>query len=444
LQTREGNPSRDASFFRYFHRDEAIMWVILTTILITLIVVVLILNIHTPEKEIKHQVDHCHPVSDPQFRREMGALLGPGIVPGNRATALLNGDQIFPDMLAAIAAARQTITFETYIYWSGDVGTRFAEALIERARQGVRVHVMLDWLGSEKIDHELIQRMKQASIEVERYHPLRWYNVGRINNRTHRKVLVIDGRTGFTGGVGIADQWRGHAQDPDHWRDMHFRVEGPVVGQMQAAFLDNWIKTTGNVLHGDPYFPDLDEVGESPMQFFLSSPSGGSASMRLMYLTAITAAEHTIDIAAAYFIPDRLMTEELVKAIRRGVKVRVLIPDRYTDSTVVRISSKAEWGRLLEGGVSISTYQPTMMHTKMLIFDRFMVSVGSTNFDTRSFELNDEASLNVYDEDFAAQMTAVFEADLKSAKPYSLEQWRARSFVERAAETILLPIRGQL
>jgi cardiolipin synthase len=420
------------------------MWAIVLTVLITLAVVIFLLNVHTPEKEIKHQVEHCHDVWDVRFRREMSALLGPAIVGGNRIEALHNGEQIFPAMLQAIQAARQTVTFETYIYWSGEVGSRFTDALVERARAGVRVHVMLDWLGSDKIDRGLIQRMKDAQVEVERYHPLRWYNIGRINNRTHRKVLTIDGRVGFTGGVGVADQWRGHAQDAAHWRDMHFRVEGPVVGQMQAAFLDNWIKTTGNVLHGDGYFPELQEVGPSPMQFFLSSPAGGSGSMRLMYLAAITAAARSIDITAAYFIPDSLMTAELVKARGRGVRIRVLVPDKHTDSKVVRIISKKEWGPLLEAGVEISTYEPTMLHAKMLIFDGFMVSVGSTNFDTRSFELNDEASLNVYDAEFAQHMTAVFETDLQSSVGYSLKQWRARSWLERVAEAALLPIRAQL
>lgn len=420
------------------------MWTIALTALATLGVVLIVINLHTPEKEIRHQVDHCHDIADPQFRREMGALLGPAIVGGNRIEALQNGDEIFPSMLAAISGARRSITFETYIYWSGETGTRFAHALIERSRAGVSVHVMLDWLGSEKIDGELIRSMRGAGVDVERYHPLRWFNAARINNRTHRKVLVCDGKVGFTGGVGIADQWRGSAQDPDHWRDMHFRVEGPVVGQMQAAFLDNWIKTTGNVLHGDSYFPDLEEPGDSQMQLFISSPSGGSASMRLMYLTAITAAARSIDIAAAYFIPDRLMTEELLKATGRGVRIRVLVPDRHTDSEVVRIMAKREWGGLLSGGVEIHQYEPTMLHTKMLIFDQFMVSVGSTNFDSRSFELNDEASLNVYDRDFAREMTAVFEADLQHSRQYDLQAWRRRGLRERAAELVILPIRAQL
>jgi cardiolipin synthase len=416
----------------------------ISLILLTLLVVVLALNFHTPEKEIQHQVEHDHGIRDPQFRREMGALLGPAVIPGNAIHALQNGDEIFPAMLAAIGAARRSITFETYIYWSGRVGEQFANALCERAENGVRVHLMLDWLGSQKIDHGLIRAMKRAGIQIVRYHALHWYTIGRINNRTHRKVLTIDGTLGFTGGVGIADQWSGHAQDPAHWRDIHFRIEGPVVGQMQAAFLDNWIKTTGNVLHGDDYFPDLDTVGDMDMQFFMSSPAGGSSSMRLMYLTAITAADRSIDIAAAYFIPDRLMTEELVKARKRGVRIRILVPDRHTDSQLVRIIARREWGPLLSSGAQVYEFEPTMLHTKMLIFDEFMVSVGSTNFDTRSFELNDEASLNVYDAEFAARMTQVFEGDLQRATPYGLEQWKQRPVVQRAAEVVLLPIRGQL
>ena len=421
------------------------MWTVIVIVaLVAALATVIATNFHKPEKSIRFPVEHCHAVRDPQFRLEMDAMLGPNVLEGNRITALQNGDEIFPAMLAAIRSATRTITFETYIYWSGKVGSQFADALIERARAGVQVHVMLDWVGSKRIDEKLIDRMKAVGIQVVRYHALRWYSVARLNNRTHRKVLIIDGQVGFTGGVGIADQWSGHAQDPDHWRDVHFRVEGPVVGQMQAAFLDNWIKTTGNVLHGDGYFPNLRVSGALDMQLFISSPSGGSASMRLMYLAAITAAERSIDIAAAYFIPDRLMTEELVKVRKRGVRIRVLVPDKYTDSKVVRIVSRREWGPLLESGVEIYEFEPTMLHTKMLIFDGFMVSVGSTNFDTRSFELNDEASLNVYDSAFAADMTRLFESDLARATRYRFENWRSRPLTQKLAEEILLPLRAQL
>jgi cardiolipin synthase len=374
----------------------------------------------------------------------MGTLLGPAILSGSQVMALQNGDEIFPAMLAAIRVAQRTITFETYIYWSGDVGEQFASALIERAGAGVSVHVMLDWVGCAKMSRELMARMRDAGIEIQRYHALRWFSLGRLNNRTHRKVLIVDGVTGFTGGVGIADQWRGHAQDPHHWRDMHFKAEGLIVAQMQAAFMDNWIKTTGCVLHGDGYFPPLTPVGDQQMQMFTSSPDGGMDSMRLMYLLAITAAERSIDIEAAYFIPDDLMIRELESARGRGVKIRVLVPDKNLDSETVRRASKRAWGRLLKKGIEIYVYEPTMLHCKMLIFDDFMVSVGSTNFDMRSFELNDEASLNVYDAPFARQMGAVFERDLKSSTRYTYQDWQSRSWGQQFAELVLLPIRSQL
>jgi cardiolipin synthase len=418
--------------------------IIVCSVLGTLIIVIVALNFRTPEKEPQHKVERFYDTYDPQFRREMGVLLGPAIVPGNRIQALQNGDEIFPAMLEAIAGARRTITFETYIYWSGDIGEKFAKALIERARAGVQVHVMLDWIGCDKMSHELVTEMQRGGVEIERYHAVTWYSLGRLNNRTHRKVLIIDGSTSFTGGVGIADQWLGHAQDADHWRDMHFKVTGPVAAQMQTAFLDNWIKTTGHVLHGDGYFPDIEAKGSQEMQMFISSPEGGSDSMRLMYLTAITAAKRSIDMEAAYFVPDRLMIRELIAARGRGVCIRILVPGRDIDSKVVGIASKREWGPLLDHGVEIYVYQPTMLHCKMLIFDEYMVSVGSTNFDMRSFELNDEASLNVYDEHFAHEMTEVFLQDLNAATRYTPEHWRRRSWREKLAEIVVNPIRSQL
>jgi cardiolipin synthase A/B len=420
------------------------MWSIAATIALTLVVVVLVINFHTPEKKIQHQVQHLYGVIDPQFEREMGTLLGPAILPGNRIIALQNGDEIFPAMLKAIRAAQQTIDFETYIYWSGQTGEEFAQALIERARAGIKVHLMLDWLGSEKMAPRLVSQMQGAGVEIERYHALHWYSLGKLNNRTHRKVLIVDGTIGFTGGVGIADQWSGHAQDPDHWRDMHFQIEGPVVAQFQAAFLDNWIKTTGRVLTGDTYFPPVPPAGDLKMHIFMSSPAGGSESMRLMYLMAITAAEESIDIEAAYFIPDTLMSRELIKARGRGVRVRILLPDKHIDSETVRVATKRAWGPLLKSGVEIHEYEPTMLHCKMLIFDHYMVSVGSTNFDMRSFELNDEASLNIYDAPFAQQMTQVFVEDLRSSVPYDFIKWQQRPWLEKIAEIVLIPIKSQL
>src|SRR5580700_6421438 len=409
----------------------ALFWTIAATITLTLAFVVVVINFHTPEEKIEHQIKHLYNATDPQFEREMSTLLGPAILPGNNITALQNGDEIFPAMLKAIREAKSTIDFETYIYWSGRTGEQFAQALVERSRAGIKVHLMLDWLGSEKMAPQLLSQMQDAGVEIERYHALHWYSLGELNNRTHRKVLIVDGRIGFTGGVGIADEWTGHTQDPNHWRDMHFQIEGPVDAQFQAAFLDKWIKATGRVLNGEIYFPQLAPAGGLKMHMFISSPAGGSESMRLMYLMAITAAERSLDIEAAYFIPDELMSRELIKAQSRGVRIRILLPDKHIDSETVRIATKRAWGPLLNSGVEIHEYDPTMLHCKMLIFDHYMVSVGSTNFDMRSFELNDEASLNIYDAGFANRMTEVFEADLKASTPYDYQQWQHRPWLEK-------------
>lgn len=417
---------------------------IVIAVILTLVATVVAMNFATPEKKLERRVAHRYAVRDPQFRREMSVMLGPGLLSGNHVDDLQNGDEIFPAMLDAIRAAERSITFETYIYWSGEVGRQFADALSERARAGVEVSVLIDWLGSVKMDDALLQQMKDAGAEVEKYRPLKWYNLGRINNRTHRKILVIDGKLGFTGGVGIADQWNGHAQDAEHWRDMHFRVAGPVVAQFQAAFNDNWIKSTGRVLNGPDHFPAIETAGGMDAHMFVASPAGGSESMHLMYLMVIAAATESLDLQAAYFVPDALIIRALLDACRRGVRVRVLLPGRHIDSDTVRVASKAHWGELLAGGVEIYEYQPTMMHNKMLIADRAMVSVGSTNFDVRSFRLNDEASMNVYDPAFALRMSEVFEGDIAPAKRYTLDMWRARPLREKVLEAVVLPFKSQL
>ncbi len=418
------------------------MWIVLSIVL-ALVVALVYVNLSAGEKKVTHPIEHLYAVEDPEFRRAMGMLLGPDIVHGNRATALVNGDEIFPAMLEAIRGARSTVLFETFIYWEGEIGETFAEALAERARAGVKVHVLLDWVGSIQVNRGLLQRMKDAGVEAHMFHPLRWYNLGRINNRTHRKLLIVDGRIGFTGGVGIAPPWCGHAQDPEHWRDCHFRIEGPVVAQMQSVMLSNWSKTTGYILHGNEYFPPLAPVGDQDAQMFHSSPSGGSDSMQLMYLIAITAATRTIDMASAYFVPDSMARVALAAALKRGVRVRVITPGRRTDQKAVRRASRALWGELLEAGAEIHEYQPTMYHCKMMIVDGLLTSVGSTNFDPRSFHLNDEANLNVYDAGFAARLTEVFEEDLKHSKRITLQDWQQRPWTEKALEhatALLAPI----
>ncbi len=419
-------------------------WSIVVTALVTGLLIVVGMNFVLPEKRIERHVERRYGVADPQFQREMGVLMGPVIVAGTRVADLQNGVAIFPAMLEAIRAAKATINFETYIYWSGTVGKAFADALSERARAGVAVSVILDWAGSVKMEQALLDELARAGVRVERYRPLHWYNLGRMNNRTHRKLLIVDGRVAFTGGVGVADHWQGDGGDPDHWRDMHFRLEGPVVAQFQAAFNDNWIKISGQVLNGDTNFPKLEAAGPQAAHLFIASPAGGSDSMHLMYLLALAAAERTIDLEASYFVPDELIAQALDAARQRGVRVRILVPGAHIDSDAVRLASKASWGRLLQAGATIYEYQPTMLHCKLLIVDGEMVSVGSTNFDPRSFRLNDEASLNVYDTAFGARMTEVFEHDIRDAVAYTYDRWNARPLREKLMERLIWPLRSQL
>lgn len=417
---------------------------VLTTLVVTVAATLLVLNFVTGEKKVERVVAQRYRIDDPQFLRSMGVLLGPALLQGNRMQVLSNGDEIFPSMLAAIHSAQKTITFETFIYWKGDIGKAFADALSERARAGVRVHVLLDWVGSAEMDDGYLDEMKSAGVRIEHYHPLRWYNLARMNNRTHRKLLVVDGSVGFTGGVGIAPQWEGHAQDADHWRDLHYRVEGPVVAQMQAAFMDNWMKTSGAVLHGADYFPPLEAAGPHLAQMFKSSPSEGSESMRLMYLMAIHAADRSLRIANAYFVPDDLTVKALVDAVERGVEVQILVPGTKIDQKLVRRASRARWGKLLQAGVRIYEYQPTMLHTKLMVVDDLWVSVGSTNFDNRSFRLNDEANLNVYDREFAVAQSALFAGDLEQAKPTNYAGWKRRPWQEKLLEKAAELFRSQL
>jgi cardiolipin synthase A/B len=420
------------------------LWIVAGTVLCTIAAVLLAVNLSSGEKKIEQHIERLYSLDDPRFHDELGVLLGPQFLPGNRHRVLLNGDQIFPPMLAAIRAAKTSITFETYIYWSGAIGREFADALIERARAGVKVHVLLDWVGSAKVEEGFIERMTAAGVQIRKFHPPHWSHLGRMNNRTHRKLLVADGRLAFTGGVGIAPPWTGHAQDPEHWRDTHFEIEGPVVAQIQSVFIDNWIKVTGDVLHGPAYFPALAPAGNALSQMFSSSPSGGSESMQLMYLMSITAASRSIDLSAAYFVPDELASKALVAAMQRGVKLRIVVPGEHIDSETVRSASRARWGPLLEAGALIAEYAPTMYHCKVMIVDGLLVSVGSTNFDNRSFRLNDEATLNIIDAAFAKQQTAIFAADLALSRPVSHAAWLARPWREKLAERFASLIGNQL
>jgi cardiolipin synthase len=289
-----------------------------------------------------------------------------------------------------------------------------------------------------------LEDLKAAGVEVELYHPLHWYNLTRINNRTHRKLLVVDGRIGFTGGVGIADQWLGQAESKDHWRDSHYQIEGPAVAQMQAAFIDNWIKARAQVLLGQDYFPELTPTGDSLAQVFKSSLGGGSESVRLMYLLSIASATRSICLQAAYFVPDELAIETLVSARKRGVKIEIIVPGPVMDARLVQRASRSLWGALLDAGVDIYEYQPTMYHCKVLIVDDAWVSVGSTNFDDRSFRLNDEANLNVYDATFAGEQGKAFERDKGESRLMTRAEFKNRSAIGKLFDSLAGIFRRQL
>ena len=373
-------------------------------------------------KKISEPVAQMSAIRGPEFRQETSTLLGQGYVPGNNIVTLVNGDEIFPAMLQAIRSAKRTINFETYVFWDSDIGKAFADALAERAAAGVQVHAVLDAQGTHKMGLENVSRMRRAGVDVQKYHTAFWWDLRRYNNRTHRKLLIVDGKVGFIGGVGIAREWEGNAESPEHWRDNHYRVTGPVVAQLQAIFMENWLKTRGTLLNGPDYFPPLTPTGPYLAQAFASSPQYGNIGVHLLYLLTIASARNNLRIENAYFLPDKMTRDELIAAAKRGVNVEIVVPGKYIDQKLVRRASQHYWPELLCAGVKLYEYEPTMVHVKLMIVDDLFVSVGSANFDNRSIRLNDEANLNVLSRKFAAEQTHLFELDKANSQPASLDK----------------------
>ena len=419
------------------------LWLVIGAMVAALVGVVL-LNVWPQEKQLQRRLEHVSAVDSGQFRREIGTLLGAPLTEGNAVTDLQNGEQIFPAMLADIRAAQRSINMETYIYWSGEVSKRFVAALTERARAGVKVHVLADWLGSTRMKPEVIQQLRAGGVRFEFFHPLHWYSLNRINNRTHRKLLVVDGTVAYNGGVGIADEWDGNGLQADHWRDIQFRVQGPAAAQMQAIFADNWMTTTGQALLGPDYYPPTPHAGNIAMQAFASSPDGGSVNMQLLYLMAINGARRSIDLEAAYFVPDEMTLTALLDALRRGVRVRLVVPGPHVDSRVVRNASQQSWGAMLRAGARMYRYQPALFHNKLMVVDRYLTIGGSANFDNRSFQLNDESNINVHDRAFAGHMVEVIEADIARSRELTLEQWQRRPWTQRAFDWLSAQAADQL
>lgn len=383
-------------------------------------------------------------LGEPSFFPTVEAYTAAPIVAGNRVEFLLNGEEIFPALIEAIQSARKTITYAQYFYEDGPVSRDIAVALGERCLAGVGVNVLLDAFGSLGIPTEYVDTMRRLGCHVEFFRPLGPLAWHRANNRNHRRILVVDGRLGWTGGSGVSRKWMGNGRTEDHWRDTDVRVEGPIVEYLQGAFADNWLEATGIVLGGDAYFPrPLPAVGTVNAQIVRSSPAGGSAAMYTTFLLAMSAARRSIYIANPYLVPDDRMADALLAAVKRGVKVVVLAPGTI-DHNIVRQASRGKWGRMLRGGVQIYEYLPALLHAKMMVIDGVWATVGSTNLDNRSFALNDELNLIVYDAPTAQRLETILKEDLTYARQVDYRRWRARGFIDRLMELLSTPFRDQL
>jgi len=395
--------------------------------------------------EVSYDLRHSFGVRDPAFLPSTQAFDRPSWSHGNRVTLLRNGIEVFPAMLDAISAAKKSVHMEMYIFWSEGIGERFRDALAERASRGVEVRLLLDGVGSPKhLKRTDVEMLRRAGCRVEFFRPVRPWMLDVINRRTHRRILVVDGALGFTGGVGIADIWEGDADSPEHWRDTMARIEGPVVAQMQSAFEDNWSEVTGEILVGDRYFPQAVTAGDVLASVVPSNPRPSSSASQTLYSVAISAAERRISIANSYFVPNDTSLALLLAASRRGVNVRILVPGKINDVPVTKAGARSRFGDLLRAGAKIYEYQPTMMHAKTMVVDDLFATVGSTNFDNRSFRYNDEIELAIYDAKVAGRLEEMFEADLTKSRPYTYEQWVNRSIWNRFTEWLLLPVRSQL
>jgi len=375
------------------------------------------------------------------------ALPSSQMTAGNKIDILENGVGIFPPMLQAIASAQKTVDFEAYIFWTGEVGSRFRDAFVERANHGVQVRVLLDAVGSpgRKLKKDDVDAMKAAGVRLEFFHSKKPWKIWTVNHRNHRRVLVVDGKVGFTGGVGFADEWAGNADSGEHWRDTQIRLEGPAVRGLQRAFQENWSEATREALVGEEFFPALPAAGTLSAAVVPTSPLAAISGARRVYAISVAAAAKEIWIANSYFVPDKESENLLVEAAKRGVDVRVIVPgDKHNDVPATKVAGRATYGPMLAGGVKIFEYEPTMFHLKTMMVDGIFSTVGSANFDDRSFQLNEEVNVFVYDTEFAGRMREAFQRDLEKCRPYTLEMWQSRPFTKRVTEWLVGPFRSEL
>jgi cardiolipin synthase A/B len=383
-------------------------------------------------------------IAEPSFRTTLVGYTGGAVVGGNQVEILLNGEEIFPAKLEVIRSARKSITYAQYVFEEGAPAADTAQALAERCRAGVKVHVLIDAVGSLLMPSQYRDWMTEAGCQVASYRPLTPWTIDRANYRNHRRILVVDGRVGVTGGSGTSGKWSGDGKQEGQWRDTDMRVEGPVVNQLQGAFAENWLEATGAAFGGPDYFPwPIEAKGAVESQIVRSSPAGGSVAMYTMFLLAMASARRTIYITNPYFVPDDKMIETLLQARRRGVRIVLLLPGAI-DHNLVRQASQSRLGRLLQAGIQIYEYRAALLHSKTMVIDSIWATVGSTNLDRRSFELNEELNLVVYNADVARRLERVFVDDLERSRQVTYEQWKKRGIASRVLELFSLPVRGQL
>jgi cardiolipin synthase A/B len=383
-------------------------------------------------------------LGEPAFYPTLQAYAGAPIVGGNEVRVLLNGEQIFPAMIEAIRAARTSITYAQYFFEEGPVCDDVVKALAERCQAGVPVHILLDGVGTLNMPPRYTSVLREAGCQVKAFRAVRPWALRRANNRNHRRILVVDGRVGFTGGSGVSRKWMGDGRTADHWRDTDVRVEGPAIEWMQAAFLENWMEAAGEALGGDVYFPRPQPGrGAVPVQVVRSSPEGGSYAMYATLLIALNAARQSVRITNPYFLLDDTMTRAVLDRVQRGVTVEVLVPGTI-DHAFVRQASRATWGPLLKAGVKIYEYRPALLHAKTMVIDGRWATVGSTNLDPRSFGLSQELNVVVYDRGVARRLEEVFAADLAHARPIDYAAWQDRGLRARLFELLVFPARDML
>lgn len=388
--------------------------------------------------------DHRLTVGSDDFLYTMAGAAGVPLEAGNTLELLNNGDRFYPSMLAAINGAERSITIEAYIYWAGEIGLTFAKALAERAAHGVRVKILLDAVGSSTVGNEILEILREGGCHVAWYNPLRWNRLRRLNNRTHRKSLIVDGRIGFTGGAGIADHWTGDAQDDQHWRDLQIRMAGPAVRPLQTGFAQNWLECTRELVTGPDFYPDLPPAGPLALQTVMSSPETGASAARVMYCLAISAAHHSIEIANPYFVPDHLAIDLFRDAVRRGVKVRIMVAGTSNDNWIARLNSIRLYGALLEAGVELLEYNRTMLHHKTMVVDGLWATVGTTNFDSRSFAYNEENNVCLCDAGVSRELNEMFEDDARWCERVDLERWRRRPLLDKALQALASFVQDQI